>query len=113
MESVAAAQSLRNEGGRGMVVGHQTSSSYKRGKAEDRTSRAELCLSPPRLDQRRWDADTNTITVDPDVWDMFIKKNMAYKTLWSKGSKHYDLDCLVLQWLPVLFAYPQLIHLQL
>ncbi|OWM64894.1 hypothetical protein CDL15_Pgr028611 [Punica granatum] len=39
-----------------------------------------------------WDADTNTITADPDVWDMFIKKNMAYKTFRSKGCKHYDLQ---------------------
>ncbi|OWM81389.1 hypothetical protein CDL15_Pgr007427 [Punica granatum] len=39
-----------------------------------------------------WDADTNTITIDPDVWDMFIKKNKAYKTFRSKGYKHYDLQ---------------------
>ncbi|OWM73758.1 hypothetical protein CDL15_Pgr026862 [Punica granatum] len=39
-----------------------------------------------------WDADTNTITADSDVWDMFIKKNRAYKTFRSKGCKHYDMQ---------------------
>ncbi|OWM83370.1 hypothetical protein CDL15_Pgr012851 [Punica granatum] len=39
-----------------------------------------------------WDADTNTITTDPYVWDMFIKKIRAYKTFRSKGCKHYDLQ---------------------
>ncbi|OWM64923.1 hypothetical protein CDL15_Pgr028641 [Punica granatum] len=40
----------------------------------------------------RWDTNTNTITTDPNVWDMFIKKNRAYKTFRSKGCKHYDLQ---------------------
>ncbi|OWM67752.1 hypothetical protein CDL15_Pgr017449 [Punica granatum] len=39
-----------------------------------------------------WDADTNTVTADSDVWDMFIKKNRAYKTFRSKGCKYYDLQ---------------------
>ncbi|OWM70494.1 hypothetical protein CDL15_Pgr011970 [Punica granatum] len=39
-----------------------------------------------------WDADTNTITVDQDVWDMFAKKNRAYKAFRSKGCNHYDLQ---------------------
>ncbi|XP_031384161.1 uncharacterized protein LOC116197993 isoform X2 [Punica granatum] len=38
-----------------------------------------------------WDADTNTVTADSDVWDMFIK-NRAYKTFRSKGCKYYDLQ---------------------
>ncbi|XP_031375439.1 uncharacterized protein LOC116189841 [Punica granatum] len=39
-----------------------------------------------------WDADTNTITADQDVWDMFAKKNRAYKAFRSKGCSHYDLQ---------------------
>ncbi|OWM83064.1 hypothetical protein CDL15_Pgr011746 [Punica granatum] len=39
-----------------------------------------------------WDADTNTITADQDVWDMFAKKNRAYKAFRSKGCNHYDLQ---------------------
>ncbi|PKI46646.1 hypothetical protein CRG98_032988 [Punica granatum] len=39
-----------------------------------------------------WDVDTNTITAGPDVWAIFIKKNMAYKTFQSKGCKHYYLQ---------------------
>ncbi|XP_031402804.1 uncharacterized protein LOC116212348 [Punica granatum] len=39
-----------------------------------------------------WDADTNTITTDQDVWDMFVKKNRAYGAFRSKGCNHYDLQ---------------------
>ncbi|OWM76693.1 hypothetical protein CDL15_Pgr009258 [Punica granatum] len=39
-----------------------------------------------------WDANTNTIIADQDVWDMFAKKNMAYKAFRSKGCNHYDLQ---------------------
>ncbi|OWM76765.1 hypothetical protein CDL15_Pgr004977 [Punica granatum] len=39
-----------------------------------------------------WDADTNTITAGLDVWDMFKKKNRAYKTFRSKDCKHYYLQ---------------------
>ncbi|XP_031379775.1 uncharacterized protein At2g29880-like [Punica granatum] len=39
-----------------------------------------------------WDAETNTITADQDVWDMFAKKNRAYKAFRSKGCNHYDLQ---------------------
>ncbi|OWM75747.1 hypothetical protein CDL15_Pgr021912 [Punica granatum] len=38
-----------------------------------------------------WDADTNTIKANPDVWDIFIKKNMAFKAFRTKGCKHYTL----------------------
>ncbi|OWM83293.1 hypothetical protein CDL15_Pgr012774 [Punica granatum] len=38
-----------------------------------------------------WDADTNTVKASPDVWDMFIKKNMAFKAFRTKGCKHYIL----------------------
>ncbi|PKI75435.1 hypothetical protein CRG98_004105 [Punica granatum] len=38
-----------------------------------------------------WDADTNTIKASPDVWDMFIKKNRAFKAFRTKGCKHYIL----------------------
>ncbi|OWM74627.1 hypothetical protein CDL15_Pgr005207 [Punica granatum] len=39
-----------------------------------------------------WDVDTNTITVDQDVWDMFTKKSRAYKAFQSKGCNHHDLQ---------------------
>ncbi|XP_031398602.1 uncharacterized protein LOC116209179 [Punica granatum] len=39
----------------------------------------------------RWDEDTNTINASPDVWDMFIKKNKAFKTFRTRGCKHYRL----------------------
>ncbi|XP_031388634.1 uncharacterized protein LOC116201512 [Punica granatum] len=38
-----------------------------------------------------WDADTNTIKASPDVWDMFSKKNRAFKAFRTKGCKHYSL----------------------
>ncbi|PKI63841.1 hypothetical protein CRG98_015825 [Punica granatum] len=38
-----------------------------------------------------WDAGTNTIKASPDVWDMFIKKNRAFKAFRTKGCKHYTL----------------------
>ncbi|OWM63782.1 hypothetical protein CDL15_Pgr006044 [Punica granatum] len=37
-----------------------------------------------------WDAPTNTVKANPDIWDKFIKRHNNFRTFRSKGCKHYE-----------------------
>ncbi|OWM70827.1 hypothetical protein CDL15_Pgr014500 [Punica granatum] len=37
-----------------------------------------------------WDAPTNTVKANLDIWDKFIKRHSNFRTFRSKGCKHYE-----------------------